>query len=243
MVKTGLLAAFWMCSWLGAVQADASDCPASLSVTGDQENWNAEMSHGSTKRDKNGNLIAEECLKANMQKQGNQIRQRTTSINSDGSANPLGEDRELILDAEEKPVLRLDDHKQGRQSQFGGDWPVNAQTSKLPKPEMAFHSVSTAPKGTLVLVMFAPDEHGVEKMKAYAEKLKAWGFTVDPKTREASDETRAKWGMKPVFSYAAKNSAGYWVKAACLGKACSLDLKDASGAQKKAKRNTQRASH
>lgn len=234
-VRTGLLAAFWICSWLVTVQAAASDCPASLSVTGNQENWDGEMAHASTKRDKNGNPIAEECLKADVQKRGDHIRQRTTSINSDGTPNPQGEDREFTLDAGEKPTLRLDDLKKGSQSQFGGDWLVNAQTSKLPKPVMPFRFVSTAPQGTLVTVLFEPDERGVEKMKAYAEKLKAWGFTVDPKIRELSEETRAKWGMKPDFSYEAKNSAGYWVKAACLGKGCSLNLKDAAGAQKMAK--------
>jgi hypothetical protein len=246
-MKTGLLAAFWMCLWLGAAQADASNCPASLSVVGDEESWDGQMVHGSSKRDKNDNIIGEECLKADMQRQGDEFRQRTTSINADGTANPRGEDSEFHLGAGEKPVLRLDDHMKGSQAQFGGDWLVNAQTSKLPKPEMPAHFVSTAPKDSLVTVLFNPDELGVEKMKVYAEMLKTWGFTVDPKTKELSEEVRAKWGMRPTFSYEAKNSAGYWVKVSCLGDGCSLELKDAAGAQRMAKQNAdrkaQRAGH
>ncbi len=90
----------------------------------------------------------------------------------------------------------------GSESQVGGNWPDNEFTRLLPKPPF-----------TITLASTNEDEFGVmfdgattvEQVKAYAEELKAKGFTVDAETTDMDT-----MGMV-IYSYTAKNADGYEV--------------------------------
>ncbi len=82
------------------------------------------------------------------------------------------------------------------------EWPDNEFTAQLPEPKMK--------------VMGAYEEDGVftaafsgataDDIKAYAQELKAQGFTVD-----AEEEDQNVMGMS-IYSYTASNAAGYQVE-------------------------------
>jgi hypothetical protein len=81
-------------------------------------------------------------------------------------------------------------------------WASNEYTNQLPKPDIAISSAGTV-KGKATgketfTANFAADAT-LEQVKAYAEKVKAAGFTKD--TRESSENNK--------YSFSAKNEAGY----------------------------------
>lgn len=86
--------------------------------------------------------------------------------------------------------------------QYGGEWPENEFTKLIPKPETGelFGASTTDTEFSVVLTGATIDE-----MKAYAEKVKAAGFTIDP---EVVDEEAMGFA---VYTYSASNSTGYYI--------------------------------
>ncbi len=89
----------------------------------------------------------------------------------------------------------------GTTGQYGGNWPENEFTRLLPKPEMELLVAATNEQEFTVGFNNAT----IDQVKAYAEAVKAKGFTVDAQT---SDQTV---GNLIIYSYTAKNTDGYIV--------------------------------
>jgi hypothetical protein len=137
----------------------------------------------------------------------------------------------------ENGVMRYDvrDEKTQKMNYFqvGGDWPVAGTPleyiSRIPRPDAPFMSVNVNSRSESLAVILKKDESGVKDMKAYVEKLKAFGYVIDAATKE-----NPKLGF---FSYRAKNSAGFLIHAACgAGHPCHFSLYNPRGAQKEAER-------
>lgn len=76
------------------------------------------------------------------------------------------------------------------------EWPDDEFTKLIPKPDF---SLKTAGTGDKFIACF--QDVTLEQVKAYAESLKAAGFTLNPATDEAI-----------TYKYAASNGAGYMVE-------------------------------
>ena len=85
---------------------------------------------------------------------------------------------------------------------FGGDWPDNEFTRLVPKPD--FRSVAASASDDEFTAAFLSVT--VDKIKAYAEKIKKSGFTVD-----AEEEDQNVYGIA-IYSYTAYNDEGYCVE-------------------------------
>jgi len=175
-----------------------------------------------------GPTSTEECLRTDVHidENQNEYRTRTTTINSDGSANPQGRDDRLLLNEEQMRI----DQKDGTYAQFGGDWPDDEYTRRLPRPNMPISSAAHNEKSHSLGVMFKSNAEGgsitAVKVKAYVEQLKARGFTIDAKPYENEELGN--------YAYRAKNSAGYLVVFSCsLRSSCGLALYDPVGTQRR----------
>jgi len=91
---------------------------------------------------------------------------------------------------------------EGLFEQFGGDWPENDFTKQIPKPDFGLTVGDMTDSEFSVLFQGAT----IEQIKDYVEKVKATGFTVN-----ASTEDENIMGIV-IYSYEAKNSAGYKVE-------------------------------
>ena len=85
----------------------------------------------------------------------------------------------------------------------GAEWPDNEYTKQVPKPDFKLLAVSLDEEDESFTAAFM--NATAEEVKAYAEKVKEAGFTVDP---ELQDET--VMGMT-IYSYTASNGNGYTV--------------------------------
>ncbi len=92
----------------------------------------------------------------------------------------------------------------GTVGQYGGSWPENDFTKMLPKPDMELLIASTTDDSFNVGFKDAT----LAQVKAYAEKVKATGFTIDA---EITDQAV---GEMVVYAYTAQNAAGYTVTVA-----------------------------
>ena len=81
-------------------------------------------------------------------------------------------------------------------------WPDNEFTRVLPKPGISF-SVIVSSKDEFVLVFTGA---ALDDIKAYAEQLKAAGFTID------ADTTEMEVLSITVYTYKARNAGGYEVE-------------------------------
>lgn len=90
---------------------------------------------------------------------------------------------------------------EGGEAQIGGDWPDNDFTKLVPKPDFEIYGSSS--DDDIFSAMFLSVT--MEQIKAYAEKVKAAGFTIDP-----LEEDQEVMGMV-MFNYSASNSDGYRV--------------------------------
>ena len=189
-----------------------------------------------------GKLIAPtstgECLKTDVRIDENQgeYRSRTTTINSDGSVNPQGKDDRLLLDKEQMRV----DRKDRGYGQFSGEWPDDEYTRRIPKPDMVLYFAFVNKKDHSFGALFKKNTEGgnrnVAKMKAYVEKLKSRGFTINAKSRE--DES-----FGGLYVYRAKDSTGYLVHFFCtMDAACGVNLYDPVGVQKREEREARGSS-
>lgn len=95
----------------------------------------------------------------------------------------------------------------GSEGQFGGDWPENEFTKLLPKPDFALTGASTNEDEFAVLFQNVT----IEQIRAYVEKVKAKGFTVDAELtdQEVMDMV--------IYSYEAQNADGYTVTVTFTG--------------------------
>ena len=87
----------------------------------------------------------------------------------------------------------------GTIGQFGGDWPENDFTKQVPRPD--FEITGCTEDENFFDVAFANVD--LDAVKAYAEKLKKAGFTVDPDELTAGEDT---------YAYSAENKDGYEVE-------------------------------
>ncbi|MBP5633253.1 MAG: hypothetical protein J6X34_09590 [Clostridia bacterium] len=92
--------------------------------------------------------------------------------------------------------------EEGQSTQLGGNWPDNEFTKLVPKPDFKLAGASTSDDGFSA----AFQSVSVAEIKAYAEKVKAKGFTVD-----AAEEDQNVYGVV-VYTYAAYNASGYRVQ-------------------------------
>lgn len=90
----------------------------------------------------------------------------------------------------------------GQTAQLGGDWPDNEFTKLVPKPN--FDVMGASSDDGSFTVAFSGVE--IEQVKAYADKVKAKGFTVD-----ATEESQNVYGVS-IYTYTAYNSDGYCVE-------------------------------
>ena len=80
-----------------------------------------------------------------------------------------------------------------------GKWPDNEYTRLLPKPNITISFSASNEKSMEVLFSGAT----IEQLKAYAEQVKAAGFTVNPITSDEEEEAEG------VYNYYAENAEGY----------------------------------
>ena len=103
---------------------------------------------------------------------------------------------------------------EGNEGQVGGDWPDNEFTKLVPKPDFELYAASG--DDTFFTVTFT--NATIEGIRAYAEKLKAAGFTVDPEVMDTE-----MMGMA-VYNYIASNGKGVSVTLAFSNNASALSF-------------------
>ena len=103
---------------------------------------------------------------------------------------------------------------EGNEGQVGGDWPDNEFTKLVPKPDFELYAASG--DDTFFTVAFT--NATIEGIRAYAEKLKAAGFTVDPEVLDTE-----MMGMA-VYNYIASNGKGVSVTLAFSNNASALSF-------------------
>lgn len=176
-----------------------------------------------------------ECLKTDGHVGEDKLRAHTVTLQPDGSANSQGKDTTFFIN---KDGMRFDE-KGGQKDyygQFGGEWPDDEHTRRLPKPDMPLAFAGVNQRDHHFTASFQKDKadghRDVVRMKAYAEKLKARGFTIAPKEGE-------KAGAQAYYSYRAKNSAGYLVRVTCaVFIPCGLSLYPPETVQKREAKGT-----
>jgi uncharacterized protein YxeA len=92
--------------------------------------------------------------------------------------------------------------KDGQTAQLGGDWPDNEFTRLVPKPGFKLAGASSSDDGFSA----AFQSVNADQVKAYAEQVKASGFTVD-----AEEVDQNVYGVI-VYTYSAYNADGYRVE-------------------------------
>ena len=90
----------------------------------------------------------------------------------------------------------------GQTAQLGGDWPDNEFTRLVPKPGFKLAGASTSDDEFSA----AFQSVNVDQVKAYAEQVKASGFTVD------AEEEYQKVYWVVVYTYSAYDADGYRVE-------------------------------
>ncbi len=121
------------------------------------------------------------------------------SFDSDGHMSIKGDDgTSFVQNSDGTWTAKTGD---GDIAQYGGNWPDNAFTRLVPKPDFPLLAANTSEDEFTVAFQSVT----VEKIKAYASKLKECGFTIDP---EEEDETN--YGIV-VYCYTAYNADGYYV--------------------------------
>ena len=83
----------------------------------------------------------------------------------------------------------------------GSEWPDNEYTKQVPKPDFKFYGVTEEENSFSTLFTSV----SVDDIKAYAERLRSIGFTID---EEVEDQNTL--GIT-IYQFSAKNEAGYTV--------------------------------
>ena len=121
------------------------------------------------------------------------------TFGDDGSMTIVDADGSVFVQNPDGSWTQKDED--GSVSQLGGSWPSNEFTKLIPDP------------GFAVLGLSASDDEftaafqgvGVDDIKAYADKVKAKGFTLD-----AEEQDREVYGVT-IYTYEAYNEDGYYV--------------------------------
>ncbi len=122
------------------------------------------------------------------------------SFGKDGSMTVKGADGSVVVQNPDGTwTLNSSD---GTTAQFGGDWPDNEFTKLLPKPDFQLYGANSSNDGFTA----ASQSATVAQIKAYAEKVKAKGFTVD-----AEEDEQNVYGIV-IYTYKANNAAGFRVE-------------------------------
>ena len=121
------------------------------------------------------------------------------TFNADGSTTFQDENGEYTQNPDGTWTMTSGD---GGVSQVGGSWPDNEFTRLIPQPE--FPLLAASSDGSVFTAIFS--NTGVDEVKAYTEKVKAAGFTVDAVTEEG------KLSGLDSFYYSALNADGYTVQ-------------------------------
>lgn len=121
------------------------------------------------------------------------------SFGADGTTKVVEPDGSVVIQNPDGTWTFQD--ADGSSSQYGGNWPDNEFTRLVPKPEMDVLAADTTAEDFSIAFSGAT----IEQIKAYAEKLKTAGFTVDPE-----EENQEAMGMV-IYNYGASNADGYRV--------------------------------
>ncbi|MBO4750489.1 MAG: hypothetical protein J5546_09240 [Lachnospiraceae bacterium] len=122
------------------------------------------------------------------------------SFGADGSMTMVDQDGSvLIQNPDGSWTVQEED---GSTSQLGGSWPSNEFTALIPDPGFAILGLSASEDEFTAAFQNA----SVDDIKAYAEKIKAKGFTVDPE-----EQDREVAGVT-IYTYEAYNDDGYYAK-------------------------------
>lgn len=121
------------------------------------------------------------------------------SFDGDGHMSIKGDDgMSFVQNSDGTWNVKTED---GDIAQYGGNWPDNAFTRMVPKPDFPLLAANTSEDE--FTVAFVNVE--VDKIKAYASKLKERGFTVD-----ADEQDETTYGVV-IYTYTAYNADGYYV--------------------------------
>lgn len=102
----------------------------------------------------------------------------------------------------------------GNVVQYGGNWPDNAFTRLVPKPDFPLLAANTSENEFTV----AFQNVTVDQIRAYAAKLKACGFTID-----AEEEDQTTYGVV-IYTYSAYHANGYYVDLSFAAGQCGLTI-------------------
>ena len=122
------------------------------------------------------------------------------SFGADGSMTITDTDGTVIVQQPDGTWVMKD--ADGQTAQLGGNWPDNEFTRLVPKPGFKLAGASTS-EDEFSAAFQSVD---VDQIKAYAEQVKASGFTVD-----AEEEDQNVYGVV-VYTYSAYNADGYCVE-------------------------------
>lgn len=122
------------------------------------------------------------------------------SFGADGSMTVKDKDGTVIVQQPDGTWVMKD--ADGQTAQLGGNWPDNEFTRLVPKPGFKLAGASTS-EDEFSAAFQSVD---VDQIKAYAEQVKASGFTVD-----AEEEDQNFYGVV-VYTYLAYNADGYCVE-------------------------------
>ena len=134
------------------------------------------------------------------------------SFGADGSMTVVDTDGTTVVQKPDGTWVVKDED--GGEGQIGGDWPDNEYTKIVPKPDFELYAASG--DDTFFTVAFT--NATIEGIRAYAEKLKAAGFTVDPEVMDTE-----MMGMT-VYNYIASNGKGVSVTLAFSNNASALSF-------------------
>ncbi len=99
----------------------------------------------------------------------------------------------------------------GGEAQLGSSWPDNEFTKLIPKP--SFEIIAAVSDGNEFAAYASAT---LDQLKAYAEEVKAAGFTVD------ADTQNLEYGGVVIYTYTAKNAQGYTVTLSYTGDAVGI---------------------
>ena len=143
------------------------------------------------------------------------------SAKADGYDVSFGDDGSMtVTDADGLVFVQKPDGtwtmqgENGQSTQLGGNWPDNEFTRLLPKPDFALAGASASNDGFSA----AFQSVAVEQVRAYAEKVKAKGFTVD-----AEEVDQNVYGVV-IYTYTAYNASGYCVEISFASGTCGITI-------------------
>ena len=124
----------------------------------------------------------------------------TVTFDADGTMTVVAPDGFVTIQHPDGSWTYKD--SEGGEGQMGGSWPDNEFTQLVPKPDMDIQY--TGEEDGEFVVSFAGAT--LEQIKAYADKLRGAGFTLDEEVEE-----QAVMGMA-FYSFSACNADGYQVE-------------------------------